>query len=151
MLSILLYKLVSRHLEILLQPIVPTPNHLLSLSFLYCIGIASMTVPVYIAEASPPHLRGQLVTVNTLFITGGQFTASLIDGAFSYLRHDGWRSDTHWWTFHIHLSPPVVIELLFETLDIHKLSANNNAHSWNSVQGQFSQFSPTFPTILVAI
>ncbi|KAI3366868.1 hypothetical protein L3Q82_009519 [Scortum barcoo] len=54
-------------------------------------GIASMTVPVYIAEASPPHLRGQLVTVNTLFITGGQFTASLIDGAFSYLQRDGWR------------------------------------------------------------
>uniref|UniRef100_A0A3Q4HZT0 Solute carrier family 2 member 13 n=1 Tax=Neolamprologus brichardi TaxID=32507 RepID=A0A3Q4HZT0_NEOBR len=87
----LLYKLVSRHLEVLLQLIVPTPNRLLSLSVLYCIGIASMTVPVYIAEASPPHLRGQLVTVNTLFITGGQFTASLIDGAFSYLRHDGWR------------------------------------------------------------
>ncbi|CAB1414460.1 unnamed protein product [Pleuronectes platessa] len=56
-----------------------------------CAGIASMTVPVYIAEASPPHLRGQLVTVNTLFITGGQFTASLIDGAFSYLQRDGWR------------------------------------------------------------
>uniref|UniRef100_A0A096MIG2 Proton myo-inositol cotransporter n=1 Tax=Poecilia formosa TaxID=48698 RepID=A0A096MIG2_POEFO len=55
------------------------------------LGIASMTVPVYIAEASPPHLRGQLVTVNTLFITGGQFTASLIDGAFSYMRRDGWR------------------------------------------------------------
>lgn len=55
------------------------------------LGIASMTVPVYIAEASPPHLRGQLVTVNTLFITAGQFTASLIDGAFSYLKHDGWR------------------------------------------------------------
>lgn len=53
-----------------------------------------MTVPVYIAEASPPHLRGQLVTVNTLFITGGQFTASLIDGAFSYLQRDGWRSAT---------------------------------------------------------
>ncbi|KAM4569760.1 proton myo-inositol cotransporter-like [Odontesthes bonariensis] len=55
------------------------------------LGIASMTVPVYIAEASPPHLRGQLVTVNMLFITGGQFTASLIDGAFSYMRRDGWR------------------------------------------------------------
>ncbi|XP_067110791.1 proton myo-inositol cotransporter-like [Osmerus mordax] len=55
------------------------------------LGIASMTVPVYIAEASPPHLRGQLVTVNTLFITGGQFTASMVDGAFSYLHHDGWR------------------------------------------------------------
>ncbi|XP_024864787.1 proton myo-inositol cotransporter isoform X2 [Kryptolebias marmoratus] len=55
------------------------------------LGVASMTVPVYIAEASPPHLRGQLVTVNTLFITGGQFTASLIDGAFSYMCRGGWR------------------------------------------------------------
>ncbi|KAG7455753.1 hypothetical protein MATL_G00244440 [Megalops atlanticus] len=55
------------------------------------LGIASMTVPVYIAESSPPHLRGQLVTVNTLFITGGQFIASVIDGAFSYLQRDGWR------------------------------------------------------------
>uniref|UniRef100_A0A3B4AZP2 Major facilitator superfamily (MFS) profile domain-containing protein n=1 Tax=Periophthalmus magnuspinnatus TaxID=409849 RepID=A0A3B4AZP2_9GOBI len=55
------------------------------------LGVASMTVPVYIAEASPPHLRGQLVTVNMLFITAGQFTASLIDGAFSYLQRDGWR------------------------------------------------------------
>ncbi|XP_011606020.1 proton myo-inositol cotransporter isoform X1 [Takifugu rubripes] len=55
------------------------------------IGIASMTVPVYIAEVSPPHQRGQLVTINSLFITGGQFIASLIDGAFSYLAHDSWR------------------------------------------------------------
>lgn len=55
------------------------------------LGIASMTVPVYIAEVSPPHLRGQLVTINSLFITGGQFIASVVDGAFSYLRQDGWR------------------------------------------------------------
>lgn len=50
-----------------------------------------MTVPVYIAEVSPPHLRGQLVTINTLFITGGQFMASVVDGVFSYVEHDGWR------------------------------------------------------------
>lgn len=50
-----------------------------------------MTVPVYIAEVSPPHQRGQLVTINSLFITGGQLIASLIDGAFSYLSTDGWR------------------------------------------------------------
>ncbi|XP_068580076.1 proton myo-inositol cotransporter-like [Cebidichthys violaceus] len=55
------------------------------------IGIASMTVPVYIAEVSPPHKRGQLVTINSLFITGGQFIASVIDGAFSYMSHGGWR------------------------------------------------------------
>lgn len=59
--------------------------------FLSTTGIASMTVPVYIAEVSPPDLRGQLVTINCLFITGGQFIASVIDGAFSYLGHDGWR------------------------------------------------------------
>lgn len=50
-----------------------------------------MTVPVYIAEVSPPQLRGQLVTINTLFITGGQFIASVVDGAFSYMDHNGWR------------------------------------------------------------
>ncbi|EPQ17312.1 Proton myo-inositol cotransporter [Myotis brandtii] len=50
-----------------------------------------MTVPVYIAEVSPPNLRGRLVTINTLFITGGQFFASVVDGAFSYLQKDGWR------------------------------------------------------------
>lgn len=50
-----------------------------------------MTSPVYIAEVAPPHLRGQLVTINTLFITGGQFIASVVDGVFSYLQHDGWR------------------------------------------------------------
>ncbi|XP_066490233.1 proton myo-inositol cotransporter [Tiliqua scincoides] len=55
------------------------------------IGIASMTVPVYIAEVAPPHLRGRLVTINTLFITGGQFFASVVDGAFSYLPKGGWR------------------------------------------------------------
>ncbi|XP_006002049.1 proton myo-inositol cotransporter isoform X2 [Latimeria chalumnae] len=55
------------------------------------IGLASMTVPVYIAEAAPPHLRGRLVTINNLFITGGQLAASVIDGAFSYLQKDGWR------------------------------------------------------------
>ncbi|XP_055963785.1 proton myo-inositol cotransporter [Sorex fumeus] len=55
------------------------------------IGIASMTVPVYIAEVSPPNLRGRFVTVNTLFITGGQFFASVVDGAFSSLPDNGWR------------------------------------------------------------
>ncbi|XP_051238860.1 proton myo-inositol cotransporter isoform X4 [Dicentrarchus labrax] len=55
------------------------------------IGIASMTVPVYIAEVSPSHQRGQLVTINSLFITGGQLIASVIDGALSYMSHDGWR------------------------------------------------------------
>ena len=50
-----------------------------------------MTVPVYIAECAPAHIRGRLVTINTLFITGGQCLASILDGAFSYVKPDGWR------------------------------------------------------------
>lgn len=61
----------------------------------YCtyitLGLASVTVPMYIAEAAPAHLRGRLVTMNNLFITGGQFIASLIAGGFSYVKHSGWR------------------------------------------------------------
>lgn len=55
------------------------------------IGLASMTVPMYIAECAPVHLRGRLVTVNNLFITGGQFVASILDGVFSYDKKNGWR------------------------------------------------------------
>ena len=57
------------------------------------VGLASMTVPMYIAEAAPAHLRGRLVTINNLFITLGQFLASVVDGALSY-RQWGWRSVT---------------------------------------------------------
>ena len=54
-------------------------------------GMASMTVPVYIAECAPMHMRGRLVTLNNLFITGGQCVASVVDGAFSYDKENGWR------------------------------------------------------------
>ncbi|KAL1441121.1 hypothetical protein MTO96_008862 [Rhipicephalus appendiculatus] len=54
-------------------------------------GLASMTVPVYIAEVSPAELRGLLVTINQVFITGGQFVASVVDGLFSSDTENGWR------------------------------------------------------------
>ncbi|KAJ7352883.1 hypothetical protein OS493_033149 [Desmophyllum pertusum] len=55
------------------------------------IGGASVTVPVYIAETAPSNTRGRLVTINTLFITGGQFVAAVIDGIFSSNKSTGWR------------------------------------------------------------
>lgn len=59
------------------------------------IGIAAMAVPMYIAELAPAEMRGRLVVVNNMFITGGQFVATVIDGAFSYLGINvGWRSVT---------------------------------------------------------
>eukprot|EP00048_Salpingoeca_helianthica_P008950 m.128582 g.128582 ORF g.128582 m.128582 type:complete len:542 (+) comp14733_c0_seq4:122-1747(+) len=54
------------------------------------IGLASMTVPVYLAETAPAESRGRILVINNLFITGGQCVAGLVDGAFSDVT-DGWR------------------------------------------------------------
>ncbi|KIW67706.1 hypothetical protein PV04_06938 [Phialophora macrospora] len=54
------------------------------------IGGASLIVPLYISELAPSHLRGRLVTVSLLFITGGQVIAYLIGWAFSTMP-GGWR------------------------------------------------------------
>ncbi|XP_058000947.1 inositol transporter 1 isoform X2 [Hevea brasiliensis] len=47
------------------------------------VGIASVTAPVYIAEASPSEVRGALVGTNVLMITGGQFLSYLVNLAFT--------------------------------------------------------------------
>lgn len=50
------------------------------------VGIASITAPVYIAEASPSEIRGGLVSTNVLMITGGQFLSYLVNLAFTEVR-----------------------------------------------------------------
>lgn len=47
------------------------------------IGVASVTAPVYISEASPTEVRGGLVSTNVLMITGGQFLSYLVNLAFT--------------------------------------------------------------------
>ncbi|KAF0891772.1 hypothetical protein E2562_010960 [Oryza meyeriana var. granulata] len=47
------------------------------------VGIASVTAPVYIAEAAPSEIRGGLVSTNVLMITGGQFFSYLINLGFT--------------------------------------------------------------------
>ncbi|MED6119259.1 Integrin alpha chain-like protein (Alpha-int1) [Stylosanthes scabra] len=47
------------------------------------VGIASVTAPVYIAEALPSEIRGSLVSTNVLMITGGQFLSYLVNLAFT--------------------------------------------------------------------
>ena len=55
------------------------------------VGLASMTVPMYIAEVAPDHIRGKLVTINNCFITFGQFVAAVVAGVFSSDSKNGWR------------------------------------------------------------
>lgn len=54
------------------------------------IGLASMSVPVYLSESAPSEFRGRITVINNVFITGGQFVASVLCGALSYVPH-GWR------------------------------------------------------------
>lgn len=50
------------------------------------IGAASVTAPVYIAEAAPSEIRGGLVATNVLMITGGQFLSYLVNLAFTEVK-----------------------------------------------------------------
>lgn len=47
------------------------------------VGIASMVVPIYIAEMAPPHFRGSLVSLQQFMITVGILGAYLVNYAFS--------------------------------------------------------------------
>lgn len=47
------------------------------------VGMASMTAPLYISEASPARIRGALTSTNAFLITGGQFLSYCINLAFT--------------------------------------------------------------------
>ena len=57
----------------------------------FAVGLASSTVPLYIAELAPPELRGRLVSVNNSCIVIGQVVATIVDGLLASDRVNGWR------------------------------------------------------------
>ncbi|WBW71024.1 myo-inositol transmembrane transporter [Schizosaccharomyces osmophilus] len=54
------------------------------------IGLASLIVPMYITELAPAHMRGRLVIIYVVFITGGQLVAYALNAAFENV-NQGWR------------------------------------------------------------
>lgn len=42
------------------------------------VGIASFIVPVYLAEIAPSRIRGRMIGMNIVLVTGGQFISILI-------------------------------------------------------------------------
>ncbi len=67
------------------------------------IGVASYTVPLYISELSPSHVRGALVSINQLAITIGIFASYLVDLGFA-TTHEGWR-----WMFVVGVIPSLIL------------------------------------------
>jgi SP family myo-inositol transporter-like MFS transporter 13 len=54
------------------------------------VGSAAMVVPLYIAEIAPTKVRGRLIGLNNMSITGGQVISYGIGAAFAPVPH-GWR------------------------------------------------------------
>jgi len=54
------------------------------------VGSAAMVVPLYIAEIAPTKVRGRLIGLNNMSITGGQVISYGIGAAFAHVP-DGWR------------------------------------------------------------
>ncbi|KAF5206499.1 Inositol transporter [Thalictrum thalictroides] len=92
----------------LLMAIAPTPAIIIAGRVLVGLGVgmASMTAPLYISEASPARIRGALVSFNGLLITGGQFIAYLINLGFTNVKGT-WR-----WMLGIAIFPALIQFLL---------------------------------------
>jgi SP family arabinose:H+ symporter-like MFS transporter len=55
------------------------------------IGVASVLAPLYIAEVSPPAIRGRLVSLNQMAIVSGILLAYLVNWGLSFLGPASWR------------------------------------------------------------
>jgi sugar porter (SP) family MFS transporter len=55
------------------------------------IGVASVLAPLYIAEVSPPHLRGRLVSLNQMAIVTGILAAYAVNWLLASLGPSSWR------------------------------------------------------------
>src|SRR6202034_3514171 len=54
------------------------------------VGVASLLVPVYIAELSPPESRGALVSINQVAILVGMVLSYLVNAWIGGLGDGGW-------------------------------------------------------------
>lgn len=54
------------------------------------VGLASMIVPIFIAELAPSKYRGRMITIDSICITGSQMLSYIIDFAFQKVP-GGWR------------------------------------------------------------
>lgn len=77
------------------------------------VGIAAQCIPIYLTEISPAKIRGTMLTLNSISITGGQFAAYVI--AYFMIDNDHPQSTAAWRYLFALGSIPAIVFLL--TLD----------------------------------
>lgn len=77
------------------------------------IGIASISTPMYIAEITPAHLRGRMVSANQIAIVGGITLVYFINYFIARSGNQEWNIETGWrWMFASGAVPSVVFLFL---------------------------------------
>ena len=79
------------------------------------VGVASLLVPVYIAELSPPQIRGALVSINQIAILVGMVLSYLVNAWIGRWGDSAWLSATGW---RVMLGAEAVPALLFLALSL---------------------------------
>src|SRR3954454_4467546 len=72
------------------------------------VGAASATVPLFLAEMSPSHRRGRIVTINELMIVSGQLTAFIVNAGL-----DRWYDGPSVWRWMLAVAAVPAVALFF--------------------------------------
>jgi len=66
----------------------------------FAVGAASMLSPLYIAEVSPAHVRGRLVSLNQITIISGMLIVSIVNWRIASPLDESWNVQAGWrWMF----------------------------------------------------
>ncbi len=96
------------------------------------VGIASMLSPMYIAEVSPPHVRGRLVSYNQFAIIFGMLVVYFVNYHIAGQGDDQWNVNSGWrWMFGSEAIPAVLFLIL--------LLAVPESPRWLAMKNRFDQ------------
>ncbi|MBX7257666.1 MAG: sugar porter family MFS transporter [Candidatus Hydrogenedentes bacterium] len=77
------------------------------------VGIASMASPMYIAEISPSHLRGRMVSINQMAIVSGMLAVYFVNFYIARQGDEAWNVQAGWrWMFGSEALPSLVLLIL---------------------------------------
>lgn len=93
------------------------------------IGVAAQCVPVYLSEVAPANIRGTILTLNSMAITGGQLISYVVALLMADVKH-AWR-----YLFGVSAIPALIFLLLYEFIP--------ESPRWLVLKGEFPKAHAT--------